>query len=53
MNTASVEDVPLHTAASERYLNYALSVITARALPDARASDGARGSPGEANPRGR
>ncbi|MCB9678808.1 MAG: DNA topoisomerase IV subunit A [Alphaproteobacteria bacterium] len=36
MNTASVEDVPLHTAASERYLNYALSVITARALPDVR-----------------
>ncbi|MEZ4319578.1 MAG: DNA topoisomerase IV subunit A [Myxococcota bacterium] len=36
MNTASVEDVPLHTAASERYLNYALSVITSRALPDVR-----------------
>ncbi len=36
MNTASVEDVPLHTATSERYLNYALSVITSRALPDVR-----------------
>ena len=36
MPTASVEDVPLHTAASERYLNYALSVITSRALPDVR-----------------
>ena len=28
--------VALHTAAEERYLNYALSVITARALPDVR-----------------
>ncbi len=36
MPTASIEDVPLHLAASERYLNYALSVITARALPDVR-----------------
>ena len=34
MSTAVV-DVPLHTAASERYLNYALSVITSRALPEA------------------
>ena len=31
-----IEDVPLHEAASQRYLNYALSVITARALPDMR-----------------
>src|SRR6059036_1742601 len=30
------EVVPLHEAAQSRYLNYALSVITARALPDAR-----------------
>jgi DNA gyrase subunit A len=30
------EAVPLHDAARERYLNYALSVITARALPDVR-----------------
>lgn len=30
------EPVALHTAAEERYLNYALSVITARALPDVR-----------------
>ncbi len=28
--------VALHTAAQERYLNYALSVITSRALPDVR-----------------
>ena len=28
--------VPLHEAASVRYLNYALSVITSRALPDVR-----------------
>ncbi len=28
--------VPLHDAARSRYLNYALSVITARALPDVR-----------------
>ena len=28
--------VPLHEAARERYLNYALSVITSRALPDVR-----------------
>src|SRR5882762_10272084 len=30
------EGVPLHEAAQSRYLNYALSVITARALPDVR-----------------
>ena len=33
---AAVESVPLHEAAQSRYLNYALSVITARALPDVR-----------------
>jgi len=32
----SVQSVPLHEAARERYLNYAMSVITARALPDVR-----------------
>ena len=32
----SIKTVPLHRAASERYLNYALSVITSRALPDVR-----------------
>ncbi|MEM6570510.1 MAG: DNA topoisomerase (ATP-hydrolyzing) [Planctomycetota bacterium] len=30
------EAVPLHEAAQERYLNYSLSVITSRALPDVR-----------------
>src|SRR6186997_1811070 len=30
------EDVSLHDAAQTRYLNYALSVITSRALPDVR-----------------
>jgi hypothetical protein len=30
------ETVPLHDAAQSRYLNYALSVITSRALPDVR-----------------
>ena len=30
------DSVPLHDAARSRYLNYALSVITARALPDVR-----------------
>jgi len=30
------EAVPLHEAAQTRYLNYALSVITSRALPDVR-----------------
>jgi DNA gyrase subunit A len=33
---ALVEDVPLAEAARARYLNYALSVITSRALPDLR-----------------
>jgi DNA gyrase subunit A len=32
----TTEDIPLHEAAQSRYLNYALSVITARALPDVR-----------------
>jgi DNA gyrase subunit A len=32
----SAEAVALHEAAQSRYLNYALSVITARALPDVR-----------------
>ncbi|MGE0702307.1 MAG: DNA topoisomerase (ATP-hydrolyzing) subunit A [Vicinamibacterales bacterium] len=32
----STQDVALHEAAQSRYLNYALSVITARALPDVR-----------------
>ena len=32
----SVDTVALHDAAQERYLNYALSVITSRALPDVR-----------------
>ena len=31
-----MEQVALHEAAQERYLNYALSVITSRALPDVR-----------------
>ncbi len=31
-----IEDVPLAEAARSRYLNYALSVITSRALPDVR-----------------
>lgn len=34
--TPGVEVVTLHEAAQARYLNYALSVITARALPDVR-----------------
>ncbi len=33
---SSIEGVPLHEAAQSRYLNYALSVITSRALPDVR-----------------
>ena len=33
---AGMEAVSLHEAAQSRYLNYALSVITARALPDVR-----------------
>ncbi|MGE3510562.1 MAG: DNA topoisomerase (ATP-hydrolyzing) subunit A [Vicinamibacterales bacterium] len=32
----SIENVALHEAAQARYLNYALSVITSRALPDVR-----------------
>src|SRR5436305_10139492 len=32
----TTDAVPLHEAAQSRYLNYALSVITARALPDVR-----------------
>src|SRR4051812_22025650 len=32
----SADGVPLHEAAQSRYLNYALSVITSRALPDVR-----------------
>jgi DNA gyrase subunit A len=32
----SVESIALHRAAEDRYLNYALSVITSRALPDVR-----------------
>ena len=35
-STPSDEGVPLHEAAQSRYLNYALSVITSRALPDVR-----------------
>ncbi len=31
-----VDVIPLHETAKERYLNYALSVITSRALPDIR-----------------
>lgn len=34
--TQPVEPAPLHEVAKTRYLNYALSVITARALPDVR-----------------
>ncbi len=33
---ASVQVIPLHETTRERYLNYALSVITSRALPDIR-----------------
>ena len=32
----SLERVPLREAAQKRYLNYSLSVITSRALPDVR-----------------
>ena len=32
----TTDAVALHEAAQSRYLNYALSVITARALPDVR-----------------
>ncbi|HZN59548.1 MAG TPA: DNA gyrase subunit A, partial [Planctomycetota bacterium] len=31
-----IEEVPFHTTARRKYLNYAISVITARALPDVR-----------------
>ena len=31
-----IETIPLHETTKERYLNYALSVITSRALPDVR-----------------
>ncbi|MFA5477375.1 MAG: DNA topoisomerase IV subunit A [Bacteroidales bacterium] len=34
--SSEVELVDLHSTAKERYLNYALSVITSRALPDVR-----------------
>ena len=34
--TSQVQPVPLHEATSRRYLSYALSVITSRALPDVR-----------------
>jgi DNA gyrase subunit A len=34
--SSDVESVALHLATRKRYLNYALSVITARALPDVR-----------------
>ncbi|HVQ16821.1 MAG TPA: DNA gyrase subunit A, partial [Vicinamibacterales bacterium] len=34
--TGGAEGVALHEAAQSRYLNYALSVITSRALPDVR-----------------
>ena len=36
VENASVEAVPLRQAAQSRYLNYSLSVITSRALPDVR-----------------
>jgi DNA gyrase subunit A len=35
-NPGAVQDVSFHDAARRRYLNYAISVITARALPDVR-----------------
>ena len=34
--TSDIKTVPLHTTARSRYLNYALSVISSRALPDVR-----------------
>ncbi len=34
--TQQIDTVALHIAAQERYLNYSLSVITSRALPDVR-----------------
>ncbi len=33
---AAIESIALHDAAQDRYLNYSLSVITSRALPDVR-----------------
>jgi DNA gyrase subunit A len=35
-NGGGIDNVALHEAAQSRYLNYALSVITSRALPDVR-----------------
>ena len=35
-STTNIEEVTLHEAAQERYLSYAMSVITSRALPDVR-----------------
>jgi topoisomerase-4 subunit A len=35
-NGGSIDPIPLHEALEERYLAYALSTITGRALPDAR-----------------
>ena len=35
-SASGVQNIPLHEAATERYINYALSVITSRALPDVR-----------------
>ena len=35
-NGGSIDNIPLHEALEERYLAYALSTITGRALPDAR-----------------
>ena len=32
----AIVDIPLHDTTRSRYLNYALSVITSRALPDVR-----------------
>jgi DNA gyrase subunit A len=32
----AIQDVPFHTTTRRRYLNYAISVITSRALPDVR-----------------
>jgi len=36
MVTERIEPIPLHETARQRYLNYAMSVITSRALPDVR-----------------
>ena len=36
MVEARIEPIPLHETAQARYLNYAMSVITSRALPDVR-----------------